>query len=171
MRQLFLSVLLLAVIPFAGIHAQTKIKLGHVNSQELIAAMPESDSAQAQLRKHTQQLETQLEKMQVELNNKYENYINEAEEMSDLIRQTRETELQEMQQRIQQFQMTAEQDLQNTRTKLFRPIFDKANKAIAEVAKENNFMYIFDSGSGALVYQSPESEDIMPLVKAKLGIE
>jgi outer membrane protein len=54
---------------------------------------------------------------------------------------------------------------------LFQPIQEKAIGAVNEVAEENKFTYILDTGTGAVVYVSPESEDILPLVKAKLGLE
>ena len=97
--------------------------------------------------------------------------MSQADGMSDLIKQTKETELQEMNQRIQQFQSTAQDDLQNTRQKLFKPILDKANKAIADVSKENKFTYVFDVSSGALIYQSDDAINILPMVKKKLGLQ
>lgn len=47
----------------------------------------------------------------------------------------------------------------------------KATNAIKEVAKENGFTYIFDMSSGAILFASETSEDILPLVKKKLGIQ
>jgi len=146
-------------------------KFGHIDSQELISSMPATDSAQAKLRKLTQDLEEQLELMNVELNNKYENYLSKRDSYSELIRQTKEAEIQEMQQRIQKFQMEADNDLQTQRTKLLQPIQEKALKAVQDVAREQKFTYIFDIGTGAIPYYSDQSIDIMPMVKKKLGIE
>jgi outer membrane protein len=75
-----------------------------------------------------------------------------------------------MQQRIANFEQMAQQDLQNQQSELMRPILEKANKAVREVAEENGFIYIFDVGSGNPVYWSEQSIDVMPLVKTKLGI-
>jgi outer membrane protein len=168
LSKLFLVVSLL-MAGMISLNAQ-QLKLGHINTQELIAAMPESDTAQQKMQQAMKQLETELERMQVEFNNKYEDYVTNMETYSDLIRQSKETELQEMNQRIQQFQANAEQDLQQQRQKLFKPILDKANEAIAEVAQENGFTYIFDSGSGVLLFTSDNSKDIMSMVKEKMGL-
>ena len=61
--------------------------------------------------------------------------------------------------------------MQERQSELMKPLVDRAKKAIEEVAKENGYSYIFDTstGVGALLY-TPESDDIMPLVKKKLGI-
>ena len=43
-------------------------KFAHINSQELLASMPESDSAQTKIENIASNYEQQLEEMQVELN-------------------------------------------------------------------------------------------------------
>jgi len=171
MKKIWIVSSLVLLIAAMSVQAQSqKLKLGHINSQELLQMMPESDTAQQKLQRTAQQLESTLEEMQVEFNKKYDNYLNQAEEMSDLIRQTKETELAELQNRIQQFQVTAEQDLQKQRQKLFQPIQEKARKAIEKVAQENEFTYVFDSGIGTIIYAAENTEDLMPLVKEELGL-
>jgi len=171
---------IISVLIFAGIliingntFGQTTLKLGHIDSRLVFAAMPESDSAQKQLERSAKQMQTTLEELQVDFNKKYEEYsrlTNEAT-TSALIIKTKEEELQSLQQRIQNFQQQAEQDMASQRSELFKPIQDKAIKAVNDVAAENGFTYVFDVAGGALVYTSPESQDILALVKAKLGLK
>lgn len=160
------TILLIGITSFAQ-----NLKFGHVNSQELLALMPERDSAQLLLENYAQQLEDQLETMQVEYNNKVQQYLAEQENYSDLIKQTKEQELTDLQQRIQGFQTTAQQDIQRKEAQLIQPIIDKAEQAIKDVAKENGFTYIFDLARGSILYFSEVSQDILPLVKLKLGIQ
>jgi outer membrane protein len=175
MKKLLLPVLLLSatLISSVALNAQQKLKLGHINSQELLAAMPASDSAQKKLEGIAQDHEAVLEEMSVEFNKKFENYRKamEAGTLSDLARSSKEAELEDLQTRIQTFEQTAQQDLQKKRVELFTPVQEAALKAVNEVAEEEGFTYIFDTGMGAVVYTAPESIDILPLVKAKLGIE
>ena len=147
------------------------LKFGHIDTQGLISVMPETTAAQANLEKEAKGLEEALETMQVEYNNKLNTYVTERETMGDLVRQAKEQELTEFQQRIQAFEQQAQQGLQQKQGELFQPVMEKAKKAIEEVAKENKLIYVFDLGAGALLYYSDQSEDILPLVKAKLGIE
>lgn len=154
-----------------GLGTTNAQKFGHINTQELLAAMPETDSAQAQVEKEAKELEDQLEMLQVEYNNKLEQYNQDMDKLSEVILQTKQQELYDYQQRIQKFRVNAEQGIQKRNQQLFQPILDKANKAIEEVAQEKGFTYIFDSGTGVMVYISDDSQDILPLVKAKLGIE
>ncbi len=169
MKKIFVPIFVFVLS--TSIYAQAGLKLGHINSQELLQAMPESDSAQAKLEKATKELQDQLEAMQVEFNKKYQDYVSKKDTYSDLIKQTKETDLQQMNQRIQQFQTNADQDLQKQRTEIFKPILDKANKAISEVAKENGFTYIFDISTGSVIFHSDNSLDILPLVKQKLKLK
>jgi len=174
MRKYVISILLLTVVmSTSALYAQNKVKLGHINSQELLELMPESDSAQTQLEKIARDHEAVLEEMEVEFNKKFENYRLAVEQgtLSDLARASKEAELQDMQTRIQTFEQTAQQDLQRKRIELFTPVQEKALNAVNTVAEENGFTYIFDTGMGAIVYTSPDSQDILPMVKAKLGLE
>jgi len=161
-------VILLLMLASASIYAQ---KFAHINSSELLAAMPESDSAQAMIEKLAANYEQQLEEMQVELNKKYDDYLTNRDSYTDLIRQTKEGEISDLQERIQQFQTIASEELQNKRTEFLRPIIDKANAAIKNVAESNNFVYVFDISQGNPIYFSEQSVDILPMVKEKLGVK
>ena len=148
-----------------------QIRLGHINSQELFAAMPERDTAQKKLQEIARQFENTLEELEVEYNKKLDDYQKNVGTMTDLIRKTKENELQDILQRIQNFQIEAEQDLAKQRAELLKPIQEKAFNAINEVAEEQGFTYIFDMGTGAFIYAADNTEDILPLVKKKLGLE
>ncbi len=165
------KLLLVGAILLGGmtLNAQ-QLKFGHIDSRELLMAMPESDSAQAKIQQLAQDYEDQMEEMQVELNKKYDDYLRNRDKYTELIRQTKEADIQEMQQRIANFEQMAQQDLQTQQSQLMRPILEKANKAVREVAQEQGFIYIFDTGSGNPVYWSEKSIDILPMVKEKLGI-
>ncbi len=152
-----------------SLKAQSTLKIGHIDSQALIMAMPESDSASKKLEASRKQIQETLESLQVEFNQKYQTYIDKQNTYTELIRSAKETELQDLNERIQQFQTNAQQDLQKQQTQLFQPIQEKAKKNIDEVARENGFTYIFDSQ--AIIYASDSSEDILPLVKKKMGLK
>lgn len=164
-----IGITLFLVIPII-LSAQRTLKFGHIDSQLLLSQMPESDSARKVLEKETKTIQDQLELMQVEFNKKYNDYITKMDSFSNFIRQSKEEELQDLQQRIQIFEANAQQNIQEQQAQLFQPIIDKAQKAIEDVGKENNFTYIFDLSSGAILFHAEGTEDIMPLVKKKLGI-
>lgn len=153
----------------ASISAQN-LKFGHINSQELLMAMPERDSAEAKLKKYGKDLQEQIETLQVEFNKKYQDYLQKKATFTDAIREMKEKELSDLQQRSQEFEQTAQQDYQKQQAELMKPIVDRANAAISKVAKANGFIYVFDVSTGSVAYFSDQSVDVLPLVKKELGI-
>jgi outer membrane protein len=148
------------------------LKFGHINSDELIQAMPEFDSATAKLEKFRKELVNALELMTVELNNKNDAYSKESKNLTDIVKQTKEQELIDLNRRIQEFQQNAQEQLQNKQVELFQPIYSKVDKAIKEVGKENGFLYVFDVAKGSLLYfDETKSTNVTALTKAKLGLK
>jgi outer membrane protein len=163
-----------ALIILAGQNASAQnLKFGHINSDELIQAMPEFDSAQVKLDRFRKDLINALELMTVELNNKSDVYNKESKNYTDLVKQTKEQELVDMNKRIQEFQNNAQQQLQEKQGELFQPIMAKVDKAIKDVGKENGFVYIFSVGQGSslLFFDETKSTNVMALAKAKLGLK
>jgi outer membrane protein len=165
-----ITLLSLFIVACTAGMAQT-FKFGHVNGQEVIALMPERDSAQAKFMAYAKDVEETLETMQVEYNNKLNTYQKSAKTWGDAIREQKEKELQDLGQRIQEFQVSAQQDLQKQQAELLRPVIEKATAAIKKIAAEGNFTYVFDTSNSAVTYWNPaQSIDIMPLVRTELGI-
>jgi len=146
-------------------------KFGHIESERLLAVMPEYDSAQAKIQELREQYDLEIERIQVEINKKIEEYNKSEATMSNLIKEAKASEIQEMQMRLQNFAQTAQQDLQQQSMMFIQPVMDKARNAINDVAKEKGLVYVFDLSQGNPVYTSPESLDLLPLVKTKLGLE
>jgi len=166
LKLLFISALLITA-PFVG--AQN-LKFGHINSSRLLSIMPEREAAQRQLQREEQALVDELEKLQVEYNNKLQNYIDAQDTLSNVVRQLRERELRELQTRIQEFQVGAQEDLQQRQMELIQPIFEKIEKAISEVARERGYIYVFDLDANSILFFSDQSEDVLPFVREKLGL-
>jgi outer membrane protein len=165
------AIALMAVFAGPNVMAQS-FKFGHINSDDLIKAMPEYDSATVKLEKTRKELVNALDIMQVELKNKADAYNKEAKNLTDLVKQTKEQELQDMQTRIQEFQTNAQTQLQDQQVSVFQPIYNKADKAIKDVGKEGGFTYIFDVSKGQVLYfDETKSTNIIALVKTKLGLK
>ncbi len=150
--------------------AQTKLKLGHINTNDLMAMMPGRDTAEKALEAYAKTLQDQLVAMQNEINAKSIELEKVWETLLPPVREARQKELVNMKNNFDEFQSTAQEELAAKEAELVKPLIDKAKKAIDEVAVEKGYTYIFDTGTGSVIYYS-ESEDIMPLVKAKLGIQ
>ena len=169
--KLLLKTALFAVVLFTAQlgMAQKTGKFGHINSNDLLLVMPEKDTAEAELETFAKELEMQLSAMTAEYEKKYTEYQQNVNVMNDVVKASKEEEILDLQQRIQEFQGRAQQSLNKKEQEIMEPIIKKAKDAISQVAEENGYSYIFDSGVGALLYY-PDGDDVLPLVKAKLGI-
>jgi outer membrane protein len=169
MKMMKRMTLAIAVLGMAvALHAQ---QFGHITSEQLLQAMPEYDTAQQAVQDLRQQYDLEIERIQVEINKKIEEFNQTEATMSDLIKEAKASEIQEMQVRLQNFAQTAQQDLQQQSMMLIQPVMDKARKAIDEVAKEKGLIYVFDLSQGNPVYVSEASMDMLEPVKAKLGLQ
>jgi len=160
---------LMLIIP-TGLIAQTKSKIGHVNSNDLLLLMPERKTAETDLQTFAKSLEDQLSSMTSEYEKKLTEYQTNAQVMAAPVRESKEEELGSLEQRIRDFQVKAQQSIQTKEQELMQPMLEKANTAIEAVAKENEYSYILDTSAGVVLY-FPEADDILPLVKTKLGIQ
>ncbi len=147
-------------------------KLGHINSQELLSLMPESKAAEAKLKAKGAEVEAQMKDLQAQYQKLITEYAKgvEAKTLSAEARKAKEEQLQGIQTKVRAYQEQAQKDLQKLEADLLQPIFAKANKAIQSVGTKNGFTYIFDTSSRSIVYISPTSQNILPLVKKELGI-
>lgn len=161
---LFATALCIGMVSFVG--AQSKI--AHINTQELIQAMPEMAQAKSQLETLSKTYQTELQSLGSEFKKKVELYDKEAATKTKEENTNRAKEVQTMQQSIQEYQQKASQDLQKKEFDLLKPITEKAREAILKVAKAQGFEYVLDSSQSVMVMA--EGKDLLADVKSSLGI-
>ncbi|MBT8268729.1 MAG: OmpH family outer membrane protein [Flavobacteriaceae bacterium] len=143
-------------------------KVAHINTQELVEAMPSMQSAKAELEKLAKTYETEIQNMATELQNKVKQYDAEASTKTDEENTTRMQEVQTMEQSIRQYQAQAQQDLAGKEAALLEPILKKAKDAVVKVAQAQGFDYVLDSTAGQGVILA-DGKDLLADVKKELG--
>jgi outer membrane protein len=173
MKQLSLTLAAcLMFILLSGTTSFAQQKIGHINTQDVLALMPERDSAAKIFEKFNAEIVKNYESMNVVYNNLLETYTKQKDSLSTFIRQAKEAELIDMQGKIQNFKEVGQQELDKKQNELMAPIVEKLKKAIKEVAEANKFTYVIDVTGGALVYfNEDEALNLLPLVKVKLGLK
>jgi len=148
-------------------------KLGHINSAELLSLMPEVKDADAKLKAEAENLDKSYNDMVKEYQTKAQEIQSqiEAGTMDDLIKETKIKEIQETEKRIGEFQMSAQEKVAKRKEELYAPILEKADKAIKAVSEREGYTYIFDSSLGVILFAGPDSVDVLPQVKAEMGIQ
>ena len=146
-------------------------KFGRINTQEIIMNMSETKEMQTNLESFAKELQDQVESINVEFNNKRQEFQKNYNTYSESVRQLKEKELYELQQRLEDYSQVAQQDYQKRQNELLAPIVEKARAAIDKVAKANGFMAVFDISTGAIAYFDEATlTDLAPQVRAELGI-
>lgn len=150
------------------VQAQNK-QYAYINAQELIQVMPEYNLAMDSLQAYQDDLQSTFETLQQEYTTKLTDYQNNVDTYSTTMLQTKQQELMDMQQRLQTFSDNADPQMTTRQNQLMAPIYTKVTDAIQAVAEEQGVIYVIDAT--ALLYTSPDGFDLLPLVKAKLGIQ
>lgn len=161
----FLSICLLLS---AGAFAQ---KFGYCNSSELLTSIPEVKAAdsdlqafQAQLTKRGQEMVKALQDKANELERKRQQGLISPK---DLEAQTAKLEAER--DAIAKYEQEVYEKLAQKREVLFKPILDRVNQAMSDVAKEHGYMFVFDTNAQVVLY-ADDALNVTPLVKKKLGI-
>ena len=163
--------LTLAVVLVMGSTTLFAQKFGRINTQEIIMAMAETKTMQTNMEAYAKELSDNIETMNVEFNNKLQDYQKNLNSYNDAVREMKEKELNDLQNRSREFQERAQQDYQKKQNELLTPIIDKAKKAIDKVSQTAGYMVVFDTSTGSLAYFDEATlTDIAPLVKKELGI-
>lgn len=166
------SLLLLGLAP-APAAAQQGLKLGYVDSNEIIEATPGVTEAKATYEKQAAEWKAQLEVKKTELNGLYEEYQKQAAILSPEKKTEKQQAIVQKEREMQEYfqlKFGPQGEAGVKEKELLRPIYDRINKAIEEVRAAENYSLIFDLQAGALAAGDP-ALDVTEKVIARLKTE
>lgn len=143
-------------------------KIGYISTEELIGAMPEAETANKEMQEYQTALQEQGVAYYKELNELDSLFARDSAKMSKATKDLKRNDMIALYQKVQGWQQTMQQMIGEKQQTLLEPIQRKAIDNIKTVAKENGYAYILEAGS---LLVSPPSDDILPLVKKKMGIK
>jgi|TARA_B100000524_G_C23633933_1_gene364210 outer membrane protein len=161
-------ILLLAFVALLGMTDAVAQKFGHLDAQDILLTLPERAEAQTSIEAAAAEYETEVSRMQSELETKFADYQAKEATWPDAILQQKQRELQQLDAGLQEFGMTIQNDLAQMEQQLLAPMIQRVRDAIEAVGKEQGFTYIFDTSTGVTLYNG--GEDVTDLVKTKLGM-
>ncbi len=157
-----------AVMAFGVLSATAQNKIGYINTDELIGVMPEAEKADAELKEYQGSLQQQGQDLMKELNDKDSLFVRDSAKLSPSMKEIKKNELVALYQRVQNWNQQAQEMYQAEAQKKIAPLRNKALEAIRAVAKESGYSYILDVSA---VIVGPPGDDVLALVKKKLGIK
>jgi len=161
----------LLLIPMMG-YAQEQ-KIAYFKSGEVIPLMPETKQMMDSLKKSGDAYQAELQSISDEYTKKMTALTEQQDTLSQNIKVLRMREIDRIRESAETLQQQAQQSQSDLQQTLFAPILAKITKALEEIGTENHYAYIInhDPNNSVLLYISPQSPDVTPLVKAKLGLK
>lgn len=150
-------------------YAQT-LKFGTVDLQAVMNDMPETAVLEKELSTKTQAFQTEAQKMESEMQSKYQSYIEQRDSLDDVTRQMREEELQTLSNRAQQYQQASYTQITQYREQQLAMIQEKLFKAVKSVGDREKYIAIFPINE-ATYFSPTETTDVTATVKKELGIK
>lgn len=150
-----LAVALLAAFS-AGAVAQSKI--GYVDMQKAIQSTTTGKSAKEKLEGDFNKKKKELEKLEADLKKMQEDFEKKAMVLSEDVRQKKQAELQ---QEILKYQKTVNQsqlEIQKKERELTKPIIEKLQAAIQEVAKADGYTMVLEKSEQSVLWAQKDAD-------------
>ncbi len=164
------KLLLGAAMALGIMSASAQTKIGYINTDELMASMPESAKLQTDLNEYQNSLQQQGLTLQKEADAKRDQYFLDSIKLSPSMKEIRRNDLVKLYSRLQNYDQEAQEEAQKYAQTKIAPVRTKALDAIKMVAKERGYTYVIDNATTLLLVM-PQGDDLLPMVKAKLGIK
>jgi outer membrane protein len=142
-------------------------KIGHINTNELLAVMPETKKAQDKLQKSQDSLNAVYTELIKEFSEQDSIFGADSAKWTPAKRDIKRNDLGNLYRKVQGYQNEAQQYLQQREQEVFAPVQKVALEAIQAVAKSSGYAYVFSKEALIVV---PPSDDLLPLVKKYLKI-
>lgn len=142
-----------------GATAFGQAKIGYMNTQEVLNQLPERSEVQQKLNSFIQQKRQAVQQRTTSFQDSVAQLRQNQSAMSEQEVAQAEQRLTQMQSSMRQFQQSVQQQIQQRRAELLQPIYDRMNKAIAEVAEAQNLDFVLNESTSAgdkIVYYSAQ---------------
>lgn len=160
----------MAALFLAGASQVQAQKSGYISVEQVVYLMPEVGK-----------IDTTLQKFQTDsLNAEFASLVQEYQYKDSILNKTDTTkipvavkrqhrqDLEQIAYQVQNWQQISQNVMQNKQQELLAPVYQKVMKAINDVAKENNYSFVYNQ---EVLLVAPPSDNLLPLVAKKLNIK
>jgi outer membrane protein len=164
------KLLLGAVMALGMMGASAQVKIGYINTDELMSIMPEAAKINSDLNEYQTTLQQQGLTLQKEFETKRDQYYKDSSTFTNQRKEIVRGELVKLLTRLQSYDQEMQEMAQKYAQEKIGPVKVKALDAIKAVAKERGYTYVIDEASSSLLVMPP-GDDLLPAVKTKLNIK
>lgn len=162
------KILLLAAVILPMMASAQTLKVGLVDTNEILTNHPDTKKVQNELAEIQKKYQAELELIDKEYQKQVEEFQNMKEDELPAIKERKARQIQETQQKGEAFSQQVYQDLQKQQQEKMTPVIQKVREAIESVSKEGGYTCVMEKEM--LLYFGAPVEDITAKVKAKLGL-
>lgn len=153
-----LGSLFLLFLFVTSVSAFGQVKIGYMNTQEVLNQMPERNAVEQKLNDFIQQKRQELQ----ERTAAFQDSVASIQQNQDELTQAEEQQLAQMEASLQEFQQGLQQQIQQRRSQLLQPLYEKMDQAIATVAENKDLDFVINeaTSTGENVIYYSESRDL-----------
>lgn len=167
--QIVFTILLVASgLLAANSQATAQMKIGYVNTGELLQSLPEAKKADSLLQQFQEVLKKNGEDYQQELESKAKKFNEDSSKLTAVVKESDRKKLQDLYTRVVNYNQEAQKQLEDRQQELLAPLQKRTLDIIQQIAKDNGYTHVFNREALLVV---PPGDDLMPLIKKKLNLK
>lgn len=161
-RKLLSSCLLLLVLVSTTAYGQ--LRIGYMNTQEVLSQMPERSSVEEQLNTFIETKRQEFQQRTMAFQDSVTVFRENQASMSQQQAQQEQEQLAQMEASLQELQQNIQVQIEQRRSELLQPLYNRMDEAIASVAEERNLDFVLNeatsAGENVIFYSANETLDI-----------
>lgn len=155
MRRFPFAALALAFTVAAGAAEAQTLKIGYINSQQILANAPGAEEANKTFQAELAQFEAEAQRLQEELVRMQQQLEQQQLTLSPEAKRNREQQIQQKAQDAQRRMAQMDQQAQQRRAELVQPVMDRITDVIELIREEGNYALILDVAAGSIIAADP----------------
>lgn len=164
--------LTLFIFGFFTVEAFAQVKIGYTNPARILSQLPEVEEVDKQIEALLTEKDEQLAAEAESLRETFSQFESESRGLTEAQRAQRQQELLELNEQFETQRNKMLDEVRNKRNELMRPIIEKMNNAMAEVAAEMELDMILNEGTSTgdmiIFYADSEKLDVTQKIIDKI---
>lgn len=161
-RKLLSLCLLLLVLVCTTAYGQ--LRIGYMNTQEVLSQMPERSSVEEQLNTFIETKRQEFQQQTMAFQDSVTAFRENQASMSQQQAQQEQQQLAQLEASLQELQQNIQVQIEQRRSELLQPLYNQMDEAIASVAEERNLDFVLNeatsAGENVIFYSANETLDI-----------
>jgi outer membrane protein len=153
MKYLLPALTILALAPSA--RAQTTIRIGYIDSQQILNEDPAAQQAQAQFETDLANYRAEVDQIGQELQGLIDRYDQQQSMLSEEAKSNRQEEIRLKQTEYQQRISELEQQAGARQAELVQPVMERINAVIEDIRADGGYSMIFDVAAQGIIAADP----------------